>query len=164
MGVGHRRVIQRRGHHGPPDQFPGKGGGGSCGPFRGGIQCRRAERDQAAVEFQQPDPLGMGQQRDLHREVHPPGTLRQRPLQHVRPVGGEHKCDVGVVVLANTFVLSEELKTIPLGLQNYIGAMGKTDWTATFAAVCVTITPLLLVFLVLNKAMIQGLESGATKG
>ena len=67
-------------------------------------------------------------------------------------------------IFANTFVLSEGLKTIPLGLQNYIGAMGKTDWTATFAAVCVTITPLLLVFLVLNKAMIQGLESGATKG
>jgi raffinose/stachyose/melibiose transport system permease protein len=67
-------------------------------------------------------------------------------------------------IFANTFVLSEELKTIPLGLQNYIGAMGKTDWTATFAAVCVTITPLLLVFLVLNKAMIQGLESGASKG
>ncbi|MEK0154707.1 carbohydrate ABC transporter permease [Arthrobacter oryzae] len=67
-------------------------------------------------------------------------------------------------IFANTFVLSEDLKTIPLGLQNYIGAMGKVDWTATFAAVCVTITPLLLVFLVLNKAMIQGLESGATKG
>ncbi|WP_026555885.1 carbohydrate ABC transporter permease [Arthrobacter sp. 35W] len=66
-------------------------------------------------------------------------------------------------IFANTFVLSEDLKTIPLGLQNYIGAMGKTDWTATFAAVCVTITPLLLVFLVLNKAMIQGLESGANK-
>jgi raffinose/stachyose/melibiose transport system permease protein len=42
--------------------------------------------------------------------------------------------------------------------------MGKVDWTATFAAVCVTITPLLLVFLVLNKAMRYGLESGATKG
>jgi raffinose/stachyose/melibiose transport system permease protein len=42
--------------------------------------------------------------------------------------------------------------------------MGNTDWTATFAAVCVTVTPLLLVFLVLNKAMIYGLESGATKG
>ncbi|MEZ2391248.1 carbohydrate ABC transporter permease [bacterium RCC_150] len=67
-------------------------------------------------------------------------------------------------IFANTFVLSEGLKTIPLGLQNYIGAMGKVDWTATFAAVCVTITPLLLVFLVLNKAMIKGLEAGASKG
>jgi len=67
-------------------------------------------------------------------------------------------------IFANTFVLSDGLKTIPLGLQNYIGAMGNTDWTATFAAVCVSVTPLLLVFLVLNKAMIQGLESGATKG
>lgn len=67
-------------------------------------------------------------------------------------------------VFANTFVLSEGLKTIPLGLQNYIGNMGKTDWTATFAAVSVTVTPLLLAFLVLNKAMIYGLESGSTKG
>ncbi len=67
-------------------------------------------------------------------------------------------------IFANTFVLTDSLKTIPLGLQNYIGAMGNTDWTATFAAVCVTITPLLLVFLILNKAMIHGLESGATKG
>jgi putative ABC-type sugar transport system, permease component len=61
-------------------------------------------------------------------------------------------------------VLTEDLKTIPLGLQNYIGNMGKTDWTATFAAVSVTVTPLLLVFLALNKAMIYGLESGSTKG
>lgn len=67
-------------------------------------------------------------------------------------------------IFANTFVLSDGLKTIPLGLQNYIGAMGNVDWTATFAAVCVTVTPLLLVFLVMNRAMIYGLESGATKG
>ena len=67
-------------------------------------------------------------------------------------------------IFANTFVLSDGLKTIPLGLQNYIGAMGKVDWTATFAAVCVSITPLLLAFLVLNKAMIYGLSSGGSKG
>lgn len=67
-------------------------------------------------------------------------------------------------IFANTFVFDERLKTIPLGLQNYIGAMGSVDWTATFAAVCITVTPLLLVFLVLNRAIIYGLESGATKG
>ena len=67
-------------------------------------------------------------------------------------------------IFANTFVLTDDLKTIPLGLQNYIGAMGKVDWTATFAAVCVSITPLLLVFLILNRAMTYSLASGATKG
>jgi raffinose/stachyose/melibiose transport system permease protein len=67
-------------------------------------------------------------------------------------------------IFANTFIFSPGLKTIPLGLQDFIGAMGATDWTATFAAVCVTLVPLLLVFLVLNKAIIYGLESGATKG
>jgi raffinose/stachyose/melibiose transport system permease protein len=67
-------------------------------------------------------------------------------------------------IFANTFVLTEGLKTIPLGLQDYIGTMGTVDWTATFAAVCVTVTPLLLVFLVLNRSIVLGLESGATKG
>lgn len=67
-------------------------------------------------------------------------------------------------IFANTFVLSDGLKTIPLGLQNYIGNMGKVDWTATFAAVCITVTPLLLVFLVLNKAVVYGIESGGNKG
>jgi raffinose/stachyose/melibiose transport system permease protein len=67
-------------------------------------------------------------------------------------------------IFANTFVFDENRKTIPLGLQNYVGAMGSVDWTATFAAVCVTITPLLLVFLVLNRAIVYGLESGGNKG
>lgn len=67
-------------------------------------------------------------------------------------------------IFANTFVFTKDLKTIPLGLQDYIGSMGATDWTATFAAVSVTVTPILLLFLVLNRAIIYGLESGATKG
>lgn len=67
-------------------------------------------------------------------------------------------------VFANTFIFSSEHKTIPLGLQDFIGSMGATDWTATFAAVSITLVPLLLVFLVLNRAIIYGLEAGATKG
>lgn len=67
-------------------------------------------------------------------------------------------------IFANTFVLDKSMKTVPLGLQSYMGAMGSTDWTATFAAVCVTVTPLLLVLLVLNKAIIYGIQGGATKG
>lgn len=67
-------------------------------------------------------------------------------------------------VFANTFIFSSERKTIPLGLQDFIGAMGATDWTATFAAVSITLVPLLLVFLVLNRAIIYGLEAGASKG
>ena len=60
--------------------------------------------------------------------------------------------------------LNQPARSVQLGLQNFIGAMGSVDWTATFAAVCVTVTPLLLVFLVMNRAIIYGLESGATKG
>jgi raffinose/stachyose/melibiose transport system permease protein len=67
-------------------------------------------------------------------------------------------------IFANTFIFTDDLKTIPLGLQDFIGTMGATDWTATFAAVSVTLVPLLLVFLVLNRAIIYGLEAGASKG
>jgi raffinose/stachyose/melibiose transport system permease protein len=67
-------------------------------------------------------------------------------------------------IFANTFVLDESMKTIPLGLQSYMGAMGSTDWTATFAAVGLTVTPLLLVLLVLNRAIIYGIQGGAAKG
>lgn len=67
-------------------------------------------------------------------------------------------------VFANTFVLTDSMKTVPLGLQSYLGTMGSIDWTATFAAVATTLTPLLLVFFALNKTIIYGLESGGTKG
>ena len=67
-------------------------------------------------------------------------------------------------IFANTFVFDDTMKTIPLGLQNFIGEMGSVDWTATFAAVCVEITPLLLIFLVLNRVIVYGLESGAVRG
>ncbi|OJX50078.1 MAG: sugar ABC transporter permease [Devosia sp. 66-22] len=67
-------------------------------------------------------------------------------------------------IFANTFVLDKDMKTVPLGLQSYMGAMGSIDWTATFAAVCVTVTPLLLALLVLNRAIIYGIQGGATKG
>ncbi|MGI5438974.1 carbohydrate ABC transporter permease [Streptomyces shenzhenensis] len=65
-------------------------------------------------------------------------------------------------IFANTFILSTGKKTVPLGLQSYLGSMGSTDWTATFAAVSVTVTPLVLAFLVFNKAVVRGL-SGTTR-
>ena len=98
VGVGHGRVVQCGGHHGAADQFAGEGRRGAFRPFRGGIERLRTEGDPAAVQFQQPDPLGLGRQRNFHGEVHPARALRQGPLQHVRPVGGEDECDVGVAV------------------------------------------------------------------
>ncbi|WP_329378553.1 carbohydrate ABC transporter permease [Streptomyces sp. NBC_01716] len=61
-------------------------------------------------------------------------------------------------IFANTFILSTEKKTVPLGLQSYLGSMGSTDWTATFAAVSVTVTPLVLAFLVFSKVVVRGLS------
>jgi raffinose/stachyose/melibiose transport system permease protein len=63
-------------------------------------------------------------------------------------------------IFANTFVINQSRLTVPLGLQSYIGEMGATDWTATFAAISVTVTPILLVFLALNRAIMRGMASG----
>jgi raffinose/stachyose/melibiose transport system permease protein len=60
-------------------------------------------------------------------------------------------------IFANTFILSTGKKTVPLGLQSYLGSMGSTDWTATFAAVSVTVTPLLLAFLVFSRVVVRSL-------
>lgn len=67
-------------------------------------------------------------------------------------------------IFANTFLFADRLKTVPLGLQDFIGPMGATDWTATFAAVSLTVTPLLLIFLALSRTIVHGLEAGAAKG
>lgn len=67
-------------------------------------------------------------------------------------------------VLANTFVTTDKMKTIPIGLYAYQGEYGNTDWGATFAAISITILPVLLLYFILNKRVIAGMSAGAVKG
>jgi raffinose/stachyose/melibiose transport system permease protein len=65
---------------------------------------------------------------------------------------------------ANTFMTSSRMKTLPLGLNDFVGLYGYTDWGATYAAIAVTIIPTLVLYFILNKSVIEGMAAGAVKG
>ena len=65
--------------------------------------------------------------------------------------------------LSNTFISKSTMKTVPIGLYDYQGDFGMTDWGATFAAIAVTTAPLLILFFLLNKGIISGMTVGAVK-
>ena len=65
---------------------------------------------------------------------------------------------------AYTFTRSTNMKTVTLGLNDFVGFMGTTDWGATFAAITVTVLPTFLFYFFTNKYMISGLTAGGVKG
>lgn len=66
-------------------------------------------------------------------------------------------------VYANTFMTKKAMKTLPVGLNDFIGEMGMVDWGSTFAAITLTIIPTLIVYFLLNRQVIDGMTAGAVK-
>ena len=64
---------------------------------------------------------------------------------------------------ANTFMTKDEMKTLPIGLNAFVGEMGRRDWGATFAAIVIAILPTILVYFFLNKQVMEGMSAGAVK-
>ncbi len=64
---------------------------------------------------------------------------------------------------ANTFISSSDMKTLPVGLNDFVGLFGRVDWGSTFAAVVISILPTLIVYFILNKNIIEGMAAGAVK-
>ncbi|WP_336629753.1 MULTISPECIES: carbohydrate ABC transporter permease [unclassified Microbacterium] len=67
-------------------------------------------------------------------------------------------------VFANTFMNSATMKTLPVGLNDYVGLYGKTDFGATYAAIVIAILPTLILYFVLNRRVIEGMAAGAVRG
>lgn len=63
-----------------------------------------------------------------------------------------------------TFTNSKSMQTVTLGLQDFVGAYGYTDWGKTFATITMTVLPTLIVYFFLGKYMVAGLSEGAVKG
>ena len=61
------------------------------------------------------------------------------------------------------FINSTELKTISIGLTDFIGPRGLKDWGATYAAISMSVFPTLLIYFGLNKKMTAGMTLGAVK-
>jgi raffinose/stachyose/melibiose transport system permease protein len=68
------------------------------------------------------------------------------------------------LLLSLTFISSNSRRTIQTGLLNFQGQYGAIQWGPTFAAVCMTILPTLVLYLILNKRVMRGLTGGAVKG
>jgi raffinose/stachyose/melibiose transport system permease protein len=56
----------------------------------------------------------------------------------------------------------DELKTIPLGIQAFFGEYG-VQWDLFFAALNISVLPVLLVFVLMSRQFISGLTEGAVK-
>jgi raffinose/stachyose/melibiose transport system permease protein len=66
-------------------------------------------------------------------------------------------------VFSLTFINKTARKTISLGLQDFIGSHGLTDWGATFAAICISTLPTLILYFALNRKVVGGMTLGAVK-
>lgn len=66
-------------------------------------------------------------------------------------------------LFATTFISSPELRTLPIGLQAFIGQY-QTDWNLLMAGAVVTTLPVVVLFVFLQRYLVAGLTAGAVKG
>lgn len=66
-------------------------------------------------------------------------------------------------LFATTFITSPQLRTLPIGLQAFIGEY-QTDWNLLMAGAVVTTLPVVLLFIFLQRFLVAGLTAGAVKG
>lgn len=67
-------------------------------------------------------------------------------------------------VFANTFMVRSDMKTLPIGLNDFVGMYGQTDLGATYSAIVVSMIPTLILYFFLNRQVISGMVAGAVRG
>ena len=65
-------------------------------------------------------------------------------------------------IFALTFVESESVKTITIGMMSFANAL-RSDWAVLMAGLVISIIPMMITFLVLQRQFIGGLTQGAIK-
>jgi len=66
-------------------------------------------------------------------------------------------------LIALTLTHSSDVRTLPLGLLNFMQQQDQPDYATLFAALAISIVPVLAVFLVFQRQFLTGLMAGATK-
>jgi raffinose/stachyose/melibiose transport system permease protein len=64
---------------------------------------------------------------------------------------------------ALVFINSENKKTLPLGLYNFLGAY-TTDYAGLLSALVIATIPIFIIYLLLQEQIINGMTAGAVKG
>lgn len=68
------------------------------------------------------------------------------------------------LLFSMTFINDTKLKTIQTGLLYFQDEFGSKNWGAIFASVSMSVIPMLFLYMILNKAVIEGMTAGAVKG
>lgn len=66
-------------------------------------------------------------------------------------------------IFVNTFISSDHLKTLTVGVQNFVGQY-TTDWGAIGATLVISMLPILIAFFILSERIMEGVTAGAVKG
>lgn len=66
-------------------------------------------------------------------------------------------------IFVNTFISSDGLKTLTVGVQNFIGQYS-ANWGAIGATLMISILPILIVFFLLSNRIAEGIAAGSVKG
>lgn len=68
------------------------------------------------------------------------------------------------ILLTLTFIRDTSKYTLQMGVLNFAGRYGQQDWGPTFAFLCISTAPTLLLYLILNQRVLKGMSAGAIKG
>jgi raffinose/stachyose/melibiose transport system permease protein len=68
------------------------------------------------------------------------------------------------LLIALTFTTQDYLRTVQVGLLNFTGQFGAVDYGPTFAAICINMFIVLVLYIFLNQRVMRGLAAGAVKG
>lgn len=68
------------------------------------------------------------------------------------------------LLIALTFTNSSDLQTIQVGLLNFNGQYGSVQYGPLFAAICINVFGIFILYLVLNQRVMKGLAAGSVKG
>ncbi len=94
-------------------------------------------------------------------------------LRVVLPISGPALATVAILqfvgawneyFLALILVRSAEMRTIPLAIQVFFYAWGRTEWEQVFAALSIGSLPMILLYIIMQRQFIQGLTAGSLKG
>lgn len=68
------------------------------------------------------------------------------------------------LLFSMTFISDSSLKTVQTGLLYFSDEFGGKNWGAIFASVSLSVFPMLILYTLLNKKVMEGMTAGAVKG
>jgi multiple sugar transport system permease protein len=65
---------------------------------------------------------------------------------------------------SQTILKMDNMRTLPVAITQFFQAHNRTDWGYVFAMTCLSMIPVVIIYLLLQRYFISGLSSGAIKG